>query len=83
MAACRALAAFFISPASAIGTGVVVETFFKKQRGKYVGVWTLLVTLGVPVGPFIFGFVAQRVGYRWIYWILAIVRPRRLRFIYQ
>lgn len=73
MAACRALAAFFISPASAIGTGVVTETFFKKQRGKYLGIWTLMVTLGVPVGPFIFGFVAYHVGYRWIYWILAIV----------
>jgi hypothetical protein len=32
------------------------------------------VTLGVPVAPFIFGFVAESVSYRWIYWILAIVR---------
>lgn len=29
MAACRALAAFFLSPPSAIGTGVVTESFFK------------------------------------------------------
>ncbi|KAJ5874890.1 uncharacterized protein N7529_003320 [Penicillium soppii] len=72
MAACRALVAFFISPAMAIGSGVVTETFFKHERARYMGVWTLMVTLGVPVGPFIFGFVAQRVGYRWIYWILAI-----------
>ena len=73
MAACRALVAFFISPAMAIGSGVVTETFFKHERARYMGVWTLMVTLGVPVGPFIFGFVAQRVGYRWIYWTLAIV----------
>ncbi|CAG8107207.1 unnamed protein product [Penicillium olsonii] len=72
MAACRALVAFFISPAMAIGSGVVTETFFKHERARYMGVWTLMVTLGVPVGPFIFGFVAQRVGYRWIYWTLAI-----------
>ncbi len=31
-----------------------------------------MVTLGVPVAPFLFGFVALRVGYRWIYYILAI-----------
>ena len=37
-----------------------------------MGVWTLLVTIGVPVSPFIFGFVALRVNYRWIYYILAI-----------
>ncbi|KAL1984502.1 hypothetical protein VTN96DRAFT_9101 [Rasamsonia emersonii] len=73
MAACRALTAFFISPALALGSVVVTESFFRKERARYMGVWTLLVTLGVPVAPFIFGFVAQRVGYRWIYWVLAIV----------
>lgn len=73
MAACRALVAFFISPAAAIGSAVVAETFFRKERGRYMGVWTIMVTLGVPISPFIFGFVAQRVSYRWIYWILAIV----------
>lgn len=31
------------------------------------------MTLGVPAAPFIFGFVAQRVSYRWIYKILAII----------
>ncbi|KAF9893413.1 hypothetical protein FE257_011845 [Aspergillus nanangensis] len=72
MAACRALTAFFISPAAAIGSAVVTETFFKKERGRYMGIWTLMVTLGVPVGPLIFGFVAQRAGYRWIFWVLAI-----------
>ncbi|KAE8151135.1 major facilitator superfamily domain-containing protein [Aspergillus avenaceus] len=72
MAACRALTAFFISPAAAIGSAVVAETFFKKERGRYMGIWTLMVTLGVPIGPLIFGFVANRAGYRWIFWLLAI-----------
>ncbi|RDW90602.1 putative MFS transporter [Aspergillus mulundensis] len=73
MAACRALTAFFISPAAAIGSAVVTETFFRKERGRYMGIWTLMVTLGVPVGPLIFGFVANRAGYRWIFWVLAII----------
>ena len=73
MAACRALASFFISPAMAIGSAVVMETFFQHERARYMGIWTVMVTLGVPVGPFIFGFVAYRVGYEWIYWVLAIV----------
>lgn len=50
----------------------MAETFFKKDRARAMGVWTLLVTIGVPVSPFIFGFVALRVDYRWIYYILAI-----------
>ncbi|OCK78496.1 MFS general substrate transporter [Lepidopterella palustris CBS 459.81] len=73
MAACRCLVAFFISPAIAIGSGVVVETFFKKDRGQKMGIWTLMVTLGPPGGPFFMGFVAYHVGYRWIYWIFAII----------
>ncbi|KFX94848.1 hypothetical protein V490_04129 [Pseudogymnoascus sp. VKM F-3557] len=72
MSVCRAIVAFFISPPAAIGSAVVTETFFKKERARYMGIWTLLVTIGVPLSPFIFGFVAERVGYRWIYWVLAI-----------
>ncbi|KAI9834410.1 MAG: hypothetical protein M1819_003021 [Sarea resinae] len=73
MMACRVLVAFFISPAIAISSGVVVETFFKKDRGQKMGVWTLMVTLGPPTGPFIMGFVAYHAGWKWIYWVLAII----------
>ncbi|CAK7229027.1 hypothetical protein SCUCBS95973_007078 [Sporothrix curviconia] len=78
MGLCRALTAFFISPAASIGSGVVSEMFFKKHRARCMGVWTTMVTLGVPVAPFIFGFVADRVGYRWIYWTLAITNGVQL-----
>lgn len=73
MAVCRAITAFFISSAGSIGPAVVVESFFKKDRARYMRIWTLMVTLGVPVSSFVFGFVANDVGYRWIYWILAIM----------
>ena len=73
MGVCRAITAFFISPAAAIGSGIVRETFFKKERARYMGTWALMVTLGVPMAPFIFGFVAQHVGYRWIFWILSMI----------
>ncbi|KAJ2993450.1 hypothetical protein NUW58_g1843 [Xylaria curta] len=78
MALCRAIVAFAISPAAAIGSGMVQEMFFRHQRARYLGIWTVFVTLGVPVAPFIFGFVALRVGYRWIYWILAITNAVQL-----
>ena len=81
MAACRAVQAFFISPPAALGSAVVTECFFKHQRGRYMGVWTLLVTLGVTTSPLIFGFVTQYVNdYRWIYWILAITNAAQFIF---
>lgn len=49
LAVCRVFGAFFISPASAIGGAVVLETTFKKHRASYIGIWTLMVTLGVPL----------------------------------
>ncbi|KAI0017910.1 major facilitator superfamily domain-containing protein [Xylariomycetidae sp. FL0641] len=78
LCACRALQSFFICPATAIGSAVVVETFFKHQRARYMGIWTVMVTIGVPLAPFIFGFVAQRVGYVWIFWTLAIINGVQL-----
>jgi MFS family permease len=74
MALCQAIVALFICPAAAIGSAIVTETFFKKERARYIGVWTLMVTIGVPTAAFIFGFVANNVSYRWIYWILAMVK---------
>jgi MFS family permease len=78
MAAFRALSAFFISPPNAIGSAVVVETFFKNERARYMGVWTVMVTIGIPLAPLIFGFVTTHAGYRWIYWILAIINGVQL-----
>ncbi|KAJ7624471.1 major facilitator superfamily domain-containing protein [Roridomyces roridus] len=79
MALCRAITAFFISPASAIGSAVVTETFFKHERATYMGIWTIMV---VPVAPLIFGFVAERVNYRWIYWILAMINGAQFVLYY-
>ncbi|TQV92197.1 MFS multidrug transporter [Cordyceps javanica] len=72
LAACRALGAFFISPAAALGSGTVQEMFFAGERARYMGVWTLMFTFGVPFAPFLFGFAVERAGYDWIFWTLAI-----------
>ncbi|KAH5023930.1 hypothetical protein HBI75_152330 [Parastagonospora nodorum] len=74
----RALQSFFISPPNAIGSAVVVESFFKRERARYMGVWTVMLTIGIPLAPLIFGFVTTYAGYRWIYWILAIIKGVQL-----
>ncbi|KAB8231818.1 putative MFS transporter [Aspergillus alliaceus] len=72
MAACRALTAFSISSTAAIRSALVAVIFFKGERGRYMGIWILMVTLGVPVGPLSFGFAVNHTGYRWVFWVLAI-----------
>lgn len=74
----RAVVAFAIAPANAIGSAVVAETFFKKDRARYIGIWMVMVTLGVPIGPLIFGFVIYSASFRLIFWVLAIINGVQL-----
>ncbi|KAF5856998.1 hypothetical protein ETB97_006425 [Aspergillus alliaceus] len=55
-----------------IRSALVAVIFFKGERGRYMGIWILMVTLGVPVGPLSFGFAVNHTGYRWVFWVLAI-----------
>lgn len=69
----RAFVAFFLSPANALSSAVVTDMFLRTERARGVGICTLMLSLGVPFGPFVFGFVTPRAGFRWIFWVLAIV----------
>lgn len=69
----RALVAFFLSSANALSSAVVTDIFLRTERARGVGICTLMLSLGVPFGPLIFGFVTPRAGFRWIFWVLAII----------
>ncbi|KAH6896737.1 putative MFS transporter [Thelonectria olida] len=73
MMICRILVGFFISPGGALGSGVVNECFFAHERGQKMGIWVLLISIGPATGPLAMGFVTQHLGWKWIYWILAIL----------
>lgn len=70
----RAIQAAFISTAVGIGGATVTEMFFRHERGTKMGVWTLLVTLGPTVSPFIFGFVVEHLSWHWVFYILAMLQ---------
>ncbi|EED14954.1 conserved hypothetical protein [Talaromyces stipitatus ATCC 10500] len=72
MMVCRILGSVFLSSPIALGPPVVVEMYHEHERGIKISIWTAIVTLGPPLGPFVMGFVAQRAGWEWIYWISAI-----------
>lgn len=74
----RVLVAWFISPPLGIGSGVVAELSYPEERARKLGWWTLLITLGIPGGAFINGFVVQHLGIAWIFWIFAIMNGVQL-----
>lgn len=56
----------------AIASAVVADVSTRAERGKYIGYATMGVTLGPVIGPILGGIIAQELGWRWIFWILAI-----------
>lgn len=57
----------------AIGSGTVADVMPRARRGRAVAVWSVGTILGPMVGPILGGYVADVAGWRWMFWILAIV----------
>ncbi|KAF2496338.1 MFS general substrate transporter [Lophium mytilinum] len=55
-----------------IGGGVIADLFVAEQRGLATAVYSLGALFGPVVGPICGGFIAQRVGWRWVFWVLLI-----------
>ncbi|KAF4628097.1 hypothetical protein G7Y89_g10054 [Cudoniella acicularis] len=55
-----------------IGGGVIADLFHPDRRGLATAVYSLGPLFGPVVGPICGGFIAQRIGWRWVFWILLI-----------
>ncbi|KAL2838324.1 major facilitator superfamily domain-containing protein, partial [Aspergillus pseudodeflectus] len=56
----------------AIGSGVIGDITTRAERGGYMGVFQAGLLVPVAVGPVIGGGIAGRLGWRAIFWFLAI-----------
>lgn len=55
-----------------IGGGTVSDVMPQEERGAAMAMFAVGPLLGPVIGPVIGGFVAQDVGWRWTFWVLAI-----------
>lgn len=55
-----------------IGAGVISDLFLPQQRGKAMAMYSLGVLWGPVLGPIVGGFIAQRAGWRWDFWVVFI-----------
>ncbi|KAF6796330.1 MFS multidrug transporter [Colletotrichum musicola] len=67
----------FLSGASgaaplAIGGGTIADLIRPERRGVVVSVYFVGPMLGPAVGPVAAGYIAQSLGWRWIFWVTAI-----------
>ena len=68
----RLLAGIGGSGCLTIGAGVIADLFFVEQRGLANALFGMGALFGPVLGPVIGGFIAQRAGWRWIFWVLLM-----------
>ncbi|KAF1840948.1 MFS general substrate transporter [Cucurbitaria berberidis CBS 394.84] len=71
--ALRFLAGVGGSACLTIGTAVIADMFVPAQRGKAVALYSVGILFGPILGPICGGFIAQRAGWRWDFWVVFIV----------
>lgn len=53
-----------------IGGGIIADLFIIENRGMATAAFSIGPLFGPVIGPIIGGFIAQRAGWRWVYWVL-------------
>lgn len=56
-----------------IGSGTIADTMPLETRGRAMAAWILGPLFGPSVGPVAGGYLAQAAGWRWIFWLQAIL----------
>jgi multidrug resistance protein len=56
-----------------LGAGSVADMFAREERGMAMAIYGLGPLLGPVVGPIAGGYLSQAQGWRWVFWLLAIV----------
>jgi MFS family permease len=62
--------AFAGSATEALPAAVIPDLFFLHERGLWMGLYSLFLTVGGAIGAIISGFMITNVGYRWVFWVM-------------
>lgn len=71
--AMRFLAGLGGSACLTIGSGVISDLFITERRGLATSLYGMGILFGPILGPLLGGFIAQRAGWRWNFWVVFIV----------
>jgi multidrug resistance protein len=69
----RTISGFFGSVGIANGGGTINDMFPSSGRARVYGWYLLGPLLGPVLGPLLGGVIVQRLGWRWIYWVLTVI----------
>ncbi|KAI1428897.1 major facilitator superfamily domain-containing protein [Xylaria sp. FL1777] len=56
-----------------LGGGMIADLVPPEKRGRALSGWQLGPLLGPVIGPVAGGYIAQYVGWRWLFWVIVIL----------
>ncbi|GKT45945.1 putative MFS-type transporter [Colletotrichum spaethianum] len=62
-----------VSPVECLPSATIAEIFFLHERAFRIGIYTLLLLGGKNLVPLISAVVIQALGWRWVFWVVAMV----------
>jgi len=69
----RLLQGITIAMTTATNMAILTDIYPREKLGRILGIAVGAVYVGLSTGPFIAGFITERVGWRWIYYLVAAV----------
>ncbi|KAL5361297.1 major facilitator superfamily domain-containing protein [Aspergillus floccosus] len=62
-----------VSPVECLPSATIAEIFFLHERAYRVGIYTLLLLGGKNLIPLVSAAIIGNLGWRWVFWIVAII----------
>ncbi|GAA5799834.1 hypothetical protein HPULCUR_005253 [Helicostylum pulchrum] len=69
----RMVQAFGSSSLIAISAGILSDIVQSRKRGSFYGIYSIGQSLGPILGPVLGGIISEKLGWRWIFWVLLIL----------
>ncbi|KAL1301606.1 hypothetical protein AAFC00_005835 [Neodothiora populina] len=69
----RIFMGFAVSPVECLPSATVAEIFFLHERAYRLGIYTLLLLGGKNLIPLVSAAIIESLGWRWVFWIVAMV----------
>ncbi|KAL1990462.1 hypothetical protein VTN49DRAFT_6301 [Thermomyces lanuginosus] len=69
----RIISAIGMAPYEILVLATIKDLYFVHERGTRIAVWNLFLLCGIAGGALISGYIIQDLGYRWTFWVCAIL----------
>ncbi|KIX02278.1 uncharacterized protein Z518_08217 [Rhinocladiella mackenziei CBS 650.93] len=73
LATARVFQGISVSPVECLPSATIAEIFFLHERAFRVGIYTLLLLGGKNLVPLVSAAIIQAKGWRWVFWVVAII----------